>query len=307
MRTSLCDLPALDQLRLIKSREISAAELLEAHLARIDAVEGRQPSTEAYAPDPEDLKYVHAFITVTRERAQAQAKAVDEALAKGQDPGPLAGLPLAVKDIFCVRGTRSTAGSRILERFVSPYTATPVARMEAAGAVMIGKVNMDEFAFGSSSESSAFLPPPGNPWNPAYVPGGSSGGSTAAVAGPPPLRRAGGLKFRRQHPFGPYIADFYCAALQLVIEVDGRTHIGRAEADERRTRYLEKRGLRVLRFTNDDVIRDVDGVVATIGRLAGIERTGDTDSPSPCPLPARERGERVGPESAGQGGPKCWS
>ena len=84
--------------------------------------------------------------------------------------------------------------------------------------------------------------------------------------------RAGGLKFRRQHPFGPYIADFYCAALQLVIEVDGRTHIGRAEADERRTRYLEKRGLRVLRFTNDDVIRDVDAVVATIGRLAGIER-----------------------------------
>jgi len=182
MSTSLCDLPALEQLRLIKSREISATELLEAHLARIDAVEGRRPSTDAYTPDPEDLKYVHAFITVTRERAQAQARAVDEALANGQDPGPLAGLPLAVKDIFCVRGTPSTAGSRILERFVSPYTATPVARMEAVGAVMIGKVNMDEFAFGSSSESSAFLPPPGNPWNPAYVPGGSSGGSTAAVA-----------------------------------------------------------------------------------------------------------------------------
>jgi len=116
MSTSLCDLPALEQLRLIKSREISATELLEAHLARIDAVEGRRPSTDAYTPDPEDLKYVHAFITVTRERAQAQARAVDEALANGQDPGPLAGLPLAVKDIFCVRGTPSTAGSRHFSR-----------------------------------------------------------------------------------------------------------------------------------------------------------------------------------------------
>jgi aspartyl-tRNA(Asn)/glutamyl-tRNA(Gln) amidotransferase subunit A len=91
-------------------------------------------------------------------------------------------VPLAVKDIFCVRDTFSTAGSRILANFRAPYSATPVDRLEAAGAVTVGKVNLDEFAFGSSSESSAFLPPPGNPWDPQRVPGGSSGGSAAAVA-----------------------------------------------------------------------------------------------------------------------------
>ncbi len=107
---------------------------------------------------------------------------MDDAVRAGRDPGPLAGVPLAVKDIFCVRGTPSTAGSRILANFVAPYSATPVERLEAAGAVTIGKANLDEFAFGSSSESSAFQPPPGNPWDPGRVPGGSSGGSTAAVA-----------------------------------------------------------------------------------------------------------------------------
>jgi aspartyl-tRNA(Asn)/glutamyl-tRNA(Gln) amidotransferase subunit A len=91
-------------------------------------------------------------------------------------------VPVAIKDIFCVQGTRSTAGSRILETFVAPYSATAAARLERAGAVTVGKANLDEFAFGSSSESSAFLPSPGNPWDPRRVPGGSSGGSTAAVA-----------------------------------------------------------------------------------------------------------------------------
>jgi aspartyl-tRNA(Asn)/glutamyl-tRNA(Gln) amidotransferase subunit A len=125
---------------------------------------------------------VHAFITLTADRARRQAETIDRQVATGADPGPLAGVPLAVKDIFCVRGTPSTAGSRILEPFVSPYTATPVERLEAAGAVTLGKVNLDEFTFGSSNESTAFQPAPRNPWDPACVPGGSSGGSAAAVA-----------------------------------------------------------------------------------------------------------------------------
>jgi aspartyl-tRNA(Asn)/glutamyl-tRNA(Gln) amidotransferase subunit A len=162
--------------------DFSAVEVLESTFARIDAVEGRPASTEKYEMVEEDLDKVHAFITITRKRAMDQAEEVDRKIAAGEDPGPLAGVPLAVKDIFCVRGTPSTAGSKILENFVAPYSATPVDRLESAGAITIGKVNLDEFTFGSSNESSAFLPPVGNPWNPRHVPGGSSGGSTAAVA-----------------------------------------------------------------------------------------------------------------------------
>lgn len=180
--TELCDLPAAEVARRVRSGETTAAAVLESVLRRIDAVEGRAPSIEAYHPDPEDRRRLHAFLTRTVDRARAQAAAIDERVRRGQDPGVLAGVPVAVKDIFCVRGTPSTAGSRILANFVAPYSATPVERLEAAGAVTVGKVNLDEFAFGSSSESSAFLPPPGNPWDPARVPGGSSGGSTAAVA-----------------------------------------------------------------------------------------------------------------------------
>jgi aspartyl-tRNA(Asn)/glutamyl-tRNA(Gln) amidotransferase subunit A len=133
-------------------------------------------------PQAADRTKVHAYITRTIDRARRQAEAIDARVRRGEDPGPLAGVPLAVKDIFCVRDTLSTAGSRILATFVAPYSATPVERLEAAGAVTVGKANLDEFAFGSSSESSAFLPPPGNPWDPTRVPGGSSGGSAAAVA-----------------------------------------------------------------------------------------------------------------------------
>ena len=182
MTSSLCDLPAREIVRRVRSRECSAVDVLEATLARIRAVEGRSPRTSPYEPDDSDRDKVHAFITLTDGRARAQAEAVDRALAAGEDPGALAGIPLAVKDIFCVRGTPSTAGSRILANFVAPYTATPVERLEAAGAVTVGKVNLDEFTFGSSNESSAFLPPPGNPWDPRRVPGGSSGASAAAVA-----------------------------------------------------------------------------------------------------------------------------
>jgi len=182
MSEDLCDLPAHELVQRLKKGQVSAVEILDSTLSRIDAVEGRAPTTTTYDPDPQDLEKIHAYITVTAERARLQAETVDQLRSKGEDPGVLAGVPLAIKDIFCAKGTPSTAGSRILENFISPYSATPVRRMEAAGAVTIGKVNLDEFTFGSSNESSAFLPPPGNPWNPTCVPGGSSGGSAAAVA-----------------------------------------------------------------------------------------------------------------------------
>jgi aspartyl-tRNA(Asn)/glutamyl-tRNA(Gln) amidotransferase subunit A len=182
MNEHLCDLPASELARKVRSGEVSANEVLESTLARIDAVEGKSPTSSPYQPDPKDLEKVHAYITVTRDKARSQADAIDKTIEKGEDPGLLAGVPVAIKDIFCVQGTPSTAGSRILETFISPYSATPAKRLENAGALIIGKVNLDEFTFGSSNESSAFLPPVGNPWNPAYVPGGSSGGSAAAVA-----------------------------------------------------------------------------------------------------------------------------
>ena len=182
MSTELCDLPAYRLAELVRRQEVSAGEVLKAALARIAAVDGRPGSLEYDGPQPEDDQGVHAFITVTAERARAQARRVDQAIAQGQDPGPLAGVPFTVKDIFCVQGTPSTAGSRILANFVAPYSATPAARMEAAGGILIGKVNLDEFTYGSSNESSAFRPTPRNPWDLSRVPGGSSGGSAAAVA-----------------------------------------------------------------------------------------------------------------------------
>ena len=182
MTTELCDLTAHELVDRLKKGETSAGEILESTLARIEAVEGRSPTTAPYQAQASDLESIHAYITLTVDRAREQARRVDDALKAGDDPGPLAGVPLSIKDIFCLRGTPSTAGSRILETFVSPYTATPVQRLEAAGAVILGKVNLDEFTYGSSNESSAFLPPPGNPWDPRRVPGGSSGASAAAVA-----------------------------------------------------------------------------------------------------------------------------
>lgn len=176
----LYELSALDIARKIKAREVTAVEVLEAHLkhiAAVDGVSGIVGGDSQLEPDK-----VHAFITLTADRARQQAAAIDARIAAGEDPGPLAGVPVTVKDIFCVEGTPSTAASKILANFVAPYTATPVQRWEQAGAVVLGKVNLDEFTFGSSNESSAFQPAPRNPWNTKHVPGGSSGGSAAAVA-----------------------------------------------------------------------------------------------------------------------------
>ena len=178
----LTDLPAHTIAYLVRRREISAVNVLEAALNRISKVDGRPGSLDSDGAIAEDRDKVHAFITLTSERARSQAEEVDRKISQGENPGPLAGVPFTVKDIFCVQGTPSTAASRILGNFVAPYTATPVSRLEAAGGLMLGKVNLDEFTYGSSNESSAYKPTPRNPWNLERVPGGSSGGSAAAVA-----------------------------------------------------------------------------------------------------------------------------
>ncbi len=145
-------------------KEFSAVELAEHFLARIER------SNSA----------LNAYVTVTPERALADARAADEARARGA-AGPLTGVPLAHKDIFCTDGVRTACGSKMLENFVAPYDATVVERLHAAGTVMLGKTNMDEFAMGSSNETSHFGPVR-NPWDLDRVPGGSSGGSAAVVA-----------------------------------------------------------------------------------------------------------------------------
>jgi aspartyl-tRNA(Asn)/glutamyl-tRNA(Gln) amidotransferase subunit A len=145
-------------------RDFSAVELTESVLERVEAVEPR----------------VHAYITVTAELALEQARDADSRFASGMAT-PLTGIPVAVKDLIVTKGTRTTAGSRILENFVPPYDSHVYQQLRRAGAVMVGKANMDEFAMGSSTEHSAFGPTH-NPWGLDRVPGGSSGGSAAAVA-----------------------------------------------------------------------------------------------------------------------------
>src|SRR5947209_2877501 len=123
----------------------------------------------------------HLYPTLTRERALDQADRIDRLAAEGKPLPPLGGVPVGIKDVMCTRGVRTTAGSKILENFIPPHDCTAVARLEAAGAVVLGKLNCDEFAMGSSNENSA-LHPVRNPRDKSRVPGGSSGGSAAAVA-----------------------------------------------------------------------------------------------------------------------------
>ncbi|HEY7098761.1 MAG TPA: Asp-tRNA(Asn)/Glu-tRNA(Gln) amidotransferase subunit GatA [Terriglobales bacterium] len=149
----------------IQEKRISATELAQLHYGKIDA------------DDPK----IGAFLTLSKERALAQAARIDSMVSKGEALPPLGGVPIAIKDVIATEGVRSTAGSKILGNYVPPYDATAVKRLEAAGAVILGKTNCDEFAMGSSNENSAWRPVH-NPRDLSRVPGGSSGGSAAAVA-----------------------------------------------------------------------------------------------------------------------------
>ena len=153
-----------DTLQLLRERRLSAVELTQAYLARIEMLEPQ----------------LRAWLTLTPDAALTAAARADEAYRDGS-AGPLAGIPVGLKDVFSTREVETTCGSRILRGYLPVYSATVVERLEAAGAVFPGKLNMDEFAMGSSTENSGYFPAR-NPWDPERVPGGSSGGSAAAVA-----------------------------------------------------------------------------------------------------------------------------
>lgn len=155
----LMQLTAVELGKKIKNKEVTVKECVEAALAQIDAVEGQ----------------IHSFVTIDREGTLKKAEEVQAKIDAGELTGPLAGVPVAIKDNMCTEGLLTTCSSKILYNFVPTYTSEAVLNLERAGAVIIGKTNMDEFAMGSTTETSAFGVTK-NPWNTAHVPGGSSGG-----------------------------------------------------------------------------------------------------------------------------------
>ena len=161
----LMQLTAVELGKKIKNKEVTVKECVEAALAQMDAVEGQ----------------IHSFVTIDREGALKKAEEVQAKIDAGELTGPLAGVPVAIKDNMCTEGLLTTCSSKILYNFVPTYTSEAVLNLEKAGAVIIGKTNMDEFAMGRTTETSAFGPTK-NPWNTDHVPGGSSGGSCTAVA-----------------------------------------------------------------------------------------------------------------------------
>lgn len=163
--TELIRYTAAETASAVAKGEVSAVEVAQAHLDRIAAVDEK----------------VNAFLHVDTEGALAAAKAVDDKRAKGEELGPLAGVPLALKDVFTTKGIPTTCGSKMLEGWIPPYDATLTSRLKDAGVVILGKTNMDEFAMGSSTENSAYGVT-GNPWDLSRIPGGSGGGSAAALA-----------------------------------------------------------------------------------------------------------------------------
>ena len=149
----------------IAEKKISASQLVQEFYGKIQAEDGE----------------IHAYLTLSKDRAEQQAAKIDDLLNRGAALPELAGVPIAIKDVMTTRGVRTTAGSKILGNFIPPYDCTAVARLEAEGAIILGKLNCDEFAMGSSNENSAYGPVH-NPRDVTRVPGGSSGGSAAAVA-----------------------------------------------------------------------------------------------------------------------------
>ncbi|HEY3210174.1 MAG TPA: Asp-tRNA(Asn)/Glu-tRNA(Gln) amidotransferase subunit GatA [Actinomycetota bacterium] len=163
--SELCDLTGHELGQILQDGEAGATEIVESALRRIEALDDR----------------LHAFLRVTGDLARQRAEEIDRQFQAGRELPPVAGIPLALKDVLCTKGIRTTAGSKILEPYVPPYSCTPWQRLGNAWSVLVGKTNCDEFAMGSSNENSAYGPAH-NPWNLDTVPGGSSGGSAAAVA-----------------------------------------------------------------------------------------------------------------------------
>ena len=232
----------------LASGAVSPEALLEASLARIRAVDGR----------------LHAFLRLTTDEAGAAAKASAQRRSSRKPLGPLDGVPLALKDIFCMEGVETTCGSRILEGYVPPYDATVVRKLKQAGAVIVGKLNMDEFAMGSSTENSAFGPTM-NPWDLSRTPGGSSGGSAAAVA----ARLVAGA-------FGTDTGGSIRQPAALVGCVGMKPTYGR----------VSRFGVIAFASSLDQVgpfAQDVRGVAYLLGAVAGHDNDDQTSSPRPVP------------------------
>ena len=165
MTNDIIKLSAFELAEKIRKRELSSVEVTGAYLERVKALEPK----------------IKAFITVLDKEALARSGEIDKLIAAGKDAGPLAGVPMAIKDNMMITGARTTCSSKILENYIAPYNADVIDRLKAAGSVFLGKTNLDEFAMGSSTENSAYQTTR-NPWNTDCIPGGSSGGSAAAVA-----------------------------------------------------------------------------------------------------------------------------
>ncbi len=249
---------------LLRERKVSSVELTRSVLERVAEVDGR----------------VRAYLTPTPDLALEQARAADESLREPAGKSPLLGIPVAIKDVLCTRGIRTTCGSRILDGFVPPYDATVVAGLRSAGAVMLGKTNMDEFAMGSSNENSAYFPTH-NPWDLDRVPGGSSGGSAAAVSSGEALFALGtdtGGSVR--------LPAAFCGVVGL------KPTYGRV------SRY----GLVAFASSLDQVgcfTRDVRDAAVVLGAISGPDPLDSTSAPEPVPdytdgLDSGVRGLRLG-------------